>query len=115
MDGPTEIGDTPEIRQMHEAYLLELLAHENIGAFYSSEFYGDHVSQALGAVDRRVDPVREAVPVSGTQIRKEPYAHRRFLHPIVYRDLITRVVFLGAPSTGKSTLAEVLAGKHQTN
>lgn len=33
----------------------------------------------------------------------------RRLHPVVRRDLVTHVVLMGAPSTGKSTLAEALA------
>jgi HTH-type transcriptional regulator, transcriptional repressor of NAD biosynthesis genes len=36
------------------------------------------------------------------------------LHPIVYRDLIANIVFLGAPSTGKTTLTERLAAVYQT-
>jgi NadR type nicotinamide-nucleotide adenylyltransferase len=36
------------------------------------------------------------------------------LHARVYRDLITNVVFLGAPSTGKTTMAERLAREYQT-
>ena len=42
------------------------------------------------------------------------FTQRSQIHPIVYRDLIARVVFLGAPSTGKSTLVTLLADKHRT-
>ncbi|MCA8987619.1 MAG: AAA family ATPase [Planctomycetaceae bacterium] len=113
-DGPMEVGNTPEIRRMHENYLLNLLQGENITAFYSSEFYGDHISRAFGATDRRIDPDRIQVPVSATAIRKHFRNHSQFLDPVVYRDLITRVVFLGAPSTGKTTLARELATVHKT-
>jgi len=120
-DGPTDIGDTPAIKQAHETYVLRQLQGQRITHFYSREFYGEHMSVALGAVNRLVDWTsdstwknRTAVPISGTQIRASPYAHRQFLHPLVYRDLITHVVFLGAPSTGKTTLAEALAQHYQT-
>jgi NadR type nicotinamide-nucleotide adenylyltransferase len=113
-DGPTIMGDTPEIQLLHETYLLKLLQGRGITHFYSSEFYGDHISRAFGAVDRRVDANRERVPVSGTAVRSEPYRHREFIHPLVYRDLIVKVVFLGAPSTGKTTLAEKLAHDYGT-
>lgn len=112
--GPTEVGDTPEIKRMHEEYLLALLRDRAITHFYSSEFYGDHVSRAFGAVNRLVDPDRTVVPVSGTAVRQSPYQHRQFVDPVVYRDLVTNVVFLGAPSTGKSTLTERMAAEYNT-
>lgn len=113
-DGPDSYGDTPEIRREQETYILEKLAGLRITHFYSSEFYGDHVSRALGAVDRRVDEARGVVPISGTALRRDAYAGRRFLPPQVYADLVTRVCFMGAPSTGKTTLARTLAERHDT-
>lgn len=113
-DGPSEVGDTPEIKKMHEDYLLSFLCGQKITAFYSSEFYGEHVSKALGALDCRIDSNRSCFPVSATAIRQDTYANRKYLNPVVYRDLITKVVFLGAPSTGKTTLARELAAAYQT-
>ena len=113
-DGPSIVGDSPEIKNMHEEYILSALGGRRVTHFYSSEFYGDHVSKALGAVDRRIDPKRHRVPVSGTAIREDAYANRHYLEPVVYRDLITTVVFLGAPCTGKSTLAAALAKVYAT-
>jgi len=37
------------------------------------------------------------------------------VNPLVYRDLITKVVLLGAPSTGKTSLAAALAETFRTN
>lgn len=68
------------------------------------------MSQALQAVNRVVDIDRLKFPGSGTAIRKDPGKHISFLHPDVYKDLITNIVFLGAPSTGKTTIAESCAG-----
>jgi HTH-type transcriptional repressor of NAD biosynthesis genes len=113
-DGPTEIGDSPEIRQRHEDYVLNRLKITGVTHFYSSEFYGEHISQALGAVNRLVDAARRRVSVSATEIRATPFAYRDYLHPWVYRDLIVNVVFLGAPSTGKTTLAARLAQEFNT-
>lgn len=113
-DGPIEVSQDPEITAVHDAYLQKLLVGRDISRFYSSEVYGQHVSLALDAEDRRVDPDRVAIPVSGTQIRQDLFQFRDYLDPIVYRDLITKVVFLGAPSTGKTTIAERLANEYQT-
>ncbi len=113
-DGPSETGLEPSITARHDAYLAKRLQGRTITHFYSSEPYGEHVSKGLGAIDRRVDVRRELIPISATQIRENPYAHRAFLAPNVYRDLVTHVVFVGAPSTGKTTIAEALAQKFQT-
>lgn len=113
-DGPDGYGDTPEIRREQESYILSKLNGLQITHFYSSEFYGDHVSRALGAVDRRVDEARAAVPISGTALREDYFAGRLYLDPLVYADLITKVCFMGAPSTGKTTLARTLAERHNT-
>lgn len=108
-DGPVEVGDTSEIMHRQESYVLNELGLRDVTHFYSSEFYGDHMSRALGAVNRLVDPERTQIPVSGTLVRADPYRWRHFVPGRVYRDLVVNVVFLGAPSTGKTTLAEALA------
>lgn len=113
-DGPSQTGLDPAITAQHDAYLKGLLAGRCITHFYSSEPYGEHVSQGLGAVDRRVDTARASVPISATAIRADPFAHRQYLAPLVYRDFLTLVVFLGAPSTGKTSLAQELASRFST-
>lgn len=113
-DGPSDSGDTPEIKRKQENYILGLLGGRKISHFYSSEFYGEHMSEALGAVNRQVDPLRETFPVSGTKVRDSLYENKDLVDKVVYRDLITNVVFLGAPSTGKTTLAARMARELQT-
>jgi HTH-type transcriptional regulator, transcriptional repressor of NAD biosynthesis genes len=113
-DGPTEVGITQEITRKHEEYILQILKINGITHFYSSEFYGKHMSIALGATNRLVNPPRTIIPISGTKIRENPYLYRQYLNPIVYRDLITNVVFLGAPSTGKTTIASQMSREYNT-
>jgi NadR type nicotinamide-nucleotide adenylyltransferase len=113
-NGPNEVGNTPEIQELHERYIIEHLQIRGITHFYSSEFYGDHMSRALGAVNRQIDPARQLRPYSGTRIRADPYGQRDGLHPFVYRDLIANIVFLGAPATGKTTIAERMARELDT-
>ena len=113
-DGPTEVGNTPEIQRSHEQYIIDHLKVSGITHFYSSEFYGQPMSVALGAINRLVDPSRKTVPISGTTIRQNPFLYREFISPIVYQDLIINIVFLGAPSTGKTTIARRMAEEYKT-
>lgn len=113
-DGPQQYGNSESIKTMQENYILSRLQGRTISHFFCSEFYGEHVSRALNAEDCRVDEARAAVPISATRIRRDYYAQRQWLHPLVYRDLIQKVVFLGAPSTGKTTLARALAKRLRT-
>jgi HTH-type transcriptional repressor of NAD biosynthesis genes len=109
VNSPNDTGYTAEIMKIQEDYVLGILGNRNISHFYSSEPYGVHMSIALNAVNRQVDVSRNTVPISATKIRKDPFESKKFIHPKVYSDLITKVVLLGAPSTGKTTLAEKLA------
>lgn len=61
-----------------------------------------------------VDPGRRRHPVSATQIRQDPHAHREHLHPDVYRDFVQRVALVGGESSGKTTLAQALAEAFHT-
>lgn len=113
-DGPEGYSSERAFEIQQEEYILKMLNGRHITHFYSSEFYGDHVSKALGAVDRRLDEARITVPISATMIRENPLQYRDFLDDIVYKDLITKVVFVGAMSSGKSTITEALAKKYRT-
>lgn len=113
-NGPVEVGYTKSIMKSHEDYLLNVLRIQGITHFYSSEPYGHHVSKALGAVNRPVDLARIRFPVSGTVIRQDPFRYREYLAPVVYRDLVIKIAILGAPSTGKTTLASKLAREMRT-
>ncbi|TGK19025.1 AAA family ATPase [Leptospira stimsonii] len=106
-----QVGDSEEIQQEHERYLAVLLKDKKFNAFYSAEFYGDHISRFFKCLNRRIERFEN---VSGTLIRTNPFQYRNFLNPLVYRDMVDNIVFLGGPSTGKSTLAAALAEYYQT-
>ena len=109
-----EVGYTPEIMRAHEQYILNVLGNRDITHFYSSENYGNHVSKSLNAVDRRVDQDRSKFNISATEIRIDAYKHRALIPNNVYQDLIVKAVFLGAESTGKTTLTKELARRYNT-
>jgi NadR type nicotinamide-nucleotide adenylyltransferase len=108
IDGPTTAGRDPAIMRAQEQYLLRAVP-QPVTHFFSSEWYGEHVSAALGATNVAVDLERRRLPISGSQIRADPFGQRAFLDPLVYRDLVGKIVFLGAECTGKTTLAARMA------
>jgi len=113
-DVPTDKGWTEDIQQKHERFILSLLDGLKVDAFFSSESYGARMSQALNCENIVVDIDRNAIAISGTDIRNDAYALRSFLDPVVYRDLITTVALLGAPKTGKTELTMALAAAYHT-
>jgi HTH-type transcriptional regulator, transcriptional repressor of NAD biosynthesis genes len=102
------------------AWLLEGPLATRVDAVFSSEAYGDGLAASLTAhlgtpvTHVPVDPARAAVPISGTAIRADVHAHRRFLAPEVYASFVARVALVGGESSGKSTLARALAARFET-
>ena len=101
-------------------WLLHAVMRVDVDAVFTSETYGDGFADALtmhqakrGAppvVHVAVDLGRNAVTVSGTSLRANVHGLRRYLDAVVYRDFMQRVAILGGESTGKTTLAEQIAG-----
>lgn len=87
----------------------------SVDAVFTSEDYGDGFALALSAYFGShvthvcVDKARALVPISGTAIRSDPYAHRAYLDPCVYASFVKRVGILGGESSGKTSLAQALA------
>jgi HTH-type transcriptional repressor of NAD biosynthesis genes len=89
---------------------------QRVDAVFSSEDYGPGFAAHLGVPHVAVDNARRQVPVSGTRVRADAAAMAAWLHPLVAAQLgvvppaaVPRVVFLGAESSGKSTLCAALA------
>lgn len=87
---------------------------ETPDAVFTSETYGKAYARYLGCRHIAVDPARRIVPISGTQVRSNPWAAWEFLPPPVRGFYAKRVVLIGAESTGKTTLAAELADHLQT-
>ncbi|MFL6656557.1 MAG: AAA family ATPase [Massilia sp.] len=94
-----------------------------VDAVFTSEDYGDGFAQALTryfalpgleVAHVCVDKARLRLPISGTRLRADPFAHRAFLDPRVYASFVQRVCILGAESSGKTTLADALAAQLDT-
>ncbi len=107
-------NDAPDLE--HREFVRVWLAAHGVtpDAVFTSESYGQGFAEHLGVAHRLIDLERLAVPISGTEIRGDVHAHRDFLDRLVYAHFVQKVVFLGAESTGKSTLTERLAREYGT-
>ncbi|GAA4041466.1 multifunctional transcriptional regulator/nicotinamide-nucleotide adenylyltransferase/ribosylnicotinamide kinase NadR [Hymenobacter glaciei] len=99
-------------------FVRQWLARQGLRAdvVFSSEDYGPGFAGHLGVPHVAVDNARAQVPISGTLIRAAAREVAGYLHPLVAAQLgvvppapVPRVVFLGAESSGKSTLCAALA------
>ncbi len=84
-------------------------------AVFTSEHYGETYAKLMGAVHVSVDQRRQRVPVSGTAVRRDPFANWDFIEPPVRGWFAKRVCVLGAESTGTTTLARSLADQLRTS
>jgi NadR type nicotinamide-nucleotide adenylyltransferase len=83
-------------------------------AVFTSEDYGAPWARAMGCAHVSVDRERATFPVSGTEVRANPYAMWDFLEPPVRAHYAKRICVLGAESTGTTTLARSLAAHYGT-
>lgn len=97
-----------------------------LDAVFTSEAYGDGFAEYLtkyfalhtkfpSSLHVLVDMDRKAVPISGSQLRKDIHGLKEYLSPAVYSSFVKRVCFLGAECTGKSTITEQAAKGFNTN
>lgn len=103
------------VHRFFTAWLCHTVLGETVDAVFTSEDYGDGFALAVSEYQSSavkhicVDQARETVPISGTRIRQDPFQYRDYLSDIVFTSLIKKAVFLGGESTGKSTLAKLVA------
>lgn len=81
---------------------------------FASEDYGFKLAEVMGSVFVPVDPGRERVAVSATQVREDPMANWDYLPECVRPYFVRRVCVIGPESTGKTVLAGRLAEHFRT-
>lgn len=86
----------------------------DLDAIFSSEEYGDEIAGRMAIAHVNVDAARIAVPVSATRIRAQPLAEWRHIPPPVRAYFAVRVAIVGPESSGKTTLARILAEHYGT-
>lgn len=112
-DIPQEPKDHPDFWQIWKNTIFELHP-EPIDVVFGSETYVHKLAQVLGARAHVVDLERQAVPVSGTNIRDAPSQNWDYIPLLVRSHFQKRVTLIGAESTGKSTLSNLLADHFDT-
>ncbi|ANJ28116.1 AAA family ATPase [Agromyces aureus] len=112
-DAPVEY-DTAIAWEAHIASTVAALAAVTeagvppVTAVFSSEHYGDEFAARLGARHVVFDTSREAASVSGTMIRGDLAGQWARVAASARLDLATRVIVVGAESTGSTTLSRAL-------
>jgi NadR type nicotinamide-nucleotide adenylyltransferase len=81
---------------------------------FASETYGQRLADEVGARFVPVDPARNAVSMSGTAVRDNPFVCWDALPAPVRPWFVRRLCLFGPESTGKSTLAQALARRFGT-
>ncbi len=81
---------------------------------FSSEDYGPRFAAFMGCRHVMVDRDRATFPISGTAVRASPLENLQWVEPCVRAYFVRRVVLIGAESTGKTTLARMLAERYET-
>jgi HTH-type transcriptional repressor of NAD biosynthesis genes len=115
---------------VHRRYVGKLCVEvlgKTVDAVFTSEDYGDGFAEELGryfssrcggahhpVAHVLVDRARIAVPVSGTKIRSDPHALRAFMAGEVYASFVQTVCFIGGESSGKTTMARLMAERCAT-
>lgn len=115
---PNDAAD--DVHQEFLVWLLTVALGEKPDAMFASEPYVHTCAAKLSrAMCFAVTPVlhdqpRLHRPICASAIRSDVHEHRRWLHVDVYRHFVQRVVLLGGESSGKTTLARLLATQHGT-
>ncbi len=109
------IDDTldPHDSQLWAEHSVRWLGHTP-DVVFTSEDYGAQFARCLGCAHVQVDQARTVVPISATMVRAAPLRCWEFLEPPVRGYYAKRVCLVGAESTGKTTLAQMLAEHFHT-
>lgn len=81
---------------------------------FSSEQYGVNWAKCMGAEHVPLSFSRSYWPISGTEVRNDPYLYAQYILPEGRNYYKKRVLLVGAESVGKTTLCRKLADAYDT-
>ena len=94
-------------------YVLQRFGHFDV--VFGSEKYVDYMAEYLNCTAQLFDNHRLKTPVSSTLIRNEPFKYWEHIPSIVRPFFVKKVCLFGSESTGKSTMAPILAKHYATD
>lgn len=94
--------------------IIKTNVKEEINAVFSSENYGYELAERLGAEHFLVDLERKKFPISGTNIRNNPYKYWSFIPEVVRPYFVKKIAIMGPESVGKTVISEKLAKHYNT-
>lgn len=77
--------------------------------YIASEVYGKRLAEEMGGKFMPYDPERSVMPIKATNVRRDIMGRWEDMAPEFAKYLTRRVTIFGAESTGKTTLATLLA------
>jgi HTH-type transcriptional repressor of NAD biosynthesis genes len=87
---------------------------KNVDVVFTSDRYGQEIAKHIGATWFPVDPDREVINISATEIRSDVKKNWKYISDHAKPDMGHTVAVVGAESTGKSTMTKLLAGQFGT-
>ena len=96
-----------DISRVWSVYLKDLFPDVNV--IFTSEKYGDYVSEFMGIEHMQYDQPRLNTPISSTLIREQPLKYWDFIPKSVRPYYTKKVCIVGTESTGKSTMTKLLS------
>jgi HTH-type transcriptional repressor of NAD biosynthesis genes len=114
-DAPMDFGDetvwAAQVALMRAA--VATVTDEPVDAVFTGEGYGEELAAWFDTKHVPVDPDRTTVPISGTAVRADLAAGWDYLAAATRAGLTTRVVLIGAESTGTTTISRLLADHYR--
>ena len=113
-ENPQKPEECASVDEFYDKYWVPTVYSRipSLDVVFTSELYGDEFAHYLGVDHVLVDLERKKFPVSGTQVRFNPYGEMWNYIPNCVKTYYNKsVVVMGPESTGKSTMVKNLA-KH---